>query len=140
MGEHIAWIDKMLSSLFLLALLPLAFSAPPTVSVDRSLVIQTKAGPVQGFLDNTTTTTPLRKWYGVRFAQDTSGQNRWRPPKAPSPHLNQVFNATAFGPACMQGRPPATAGAGTSVQSEDCLRVNIVAPTGTKGLPVYLYS
>ena len=131
-------VFSLIALLFLPASLAVSLTGP---SKDIPLLIQTRAGPVQGFLDNTTTpNTPLRKWYGVRFAQDTSGANRWRPPKPALSHKNEIFNATAFGPACMQGRPPATAGAGTSVQSEDCLRINVVAPAGAKGLPVYLYS
>lgn len=110
-------------------------------STNRTLLppISTTSGKVQGYLDDSTTSTPLQKWYGIRFAQDTSGQNRWRPPQ-PFKEANPdtVFNATQFGPACMQGR--ADGGNGTSVQSEDCLRINVISPDGANNLPVYVYS
>lgn len=99
-------------------------------------LVETTSGPVQGYLDTNTTNVHLHKWYGVRFASDTSGQNRWKPP-IPY-HQQNVFNATAFGPACLQGR--VDGGNGTSIQSEDCLRINVIAPVGAKNLPVYLYS
>lgn len=101
------------------------------------LIVKTTSGPVRGYIDNTTIPTiPLRKWYGIRYADDTSGENRWKPPRAV--FNGTLFDAREFGPACMQGR--ADGGAGTSVQSEDCLRINVVAPIGAEGLPVYLYS
>ena len=103
------------------------------------LFVRTTSGNVLGFLDNATVPgTPLQKWYGIRYAQDTSGANRWRPPKPFVDTSGSVFNASAFGPACLQGR--ADGGNGTSVQSEDCLRVNVIAPAGAKNLPVYIYS
>lgn len=34
----------------------------------------------------------------------------------------------------------ADGGNGTSIQSEDCLVVNIIAPQDAKNLPVYVYS
>lgn len=33
----------------------------------------------------------------------------------------------------------ADGGNGTSVQSEDCLRINVIAPVNATDLPVYLY-
>ncbi|TCD67432.1 hypothetical protein EIP91_012404 [Steccherinum ochraceum] len=105
-------------------------------SQQQSLLVSTTSGLVQGFLDTNTTSVPLNKWLGVYFAEDTSGANRWTPPK--KTFRPGVQNATAFGPACMQGR--ADGGNGTSVQSEDCLVVNIISPQGAKNLPVYLYS
>ena len=104
----------------------------------RSLLVSTTSGLVLGYLDNTTTSVPLQKWYGVRYAQDTSGVNRWRPPKPFVDASGEVFNASAFGSACLQGR--ADGGNGTSVQNEDCLRINVIAPVGAKDLPVYIYS
>ena len=103
----------------------------------ESLIVETTSGKARGFLDNNTTSISLEKWFGIRYAQDTSGQNRWRPPQ-PYRYNDTIFNATAFGPACLQGR--ADGGSGTSVQSEDCLRINVIAPVGAKELPIYLYS
>ena len=34
----------------------------------------------------------------------------------------------------------ADGGNGTSIQSEDCLRINIIAPANATNLPVYLYA
>lgn len=116
------------------------FSLCTTISyanLNDALLVSTSSGKVQGFLDTTTTHVALQKWYGIRFAEDTSGANRWRPPK-PFFGSEGIFNASAFGPACLQGR--ANGGNGTEVQSEDCLRVNVIAPKGTKNLPVYIYS
>jgi carboxylesterase type B len=70
---------------------------------DPQLLVKTTSGVVKGYLDTNRTSVPLRKWYGVPFAQDTSGANRWRPPQ-PAKYSSSVFEASAFGPACMQGR------------------------------------
>jgi carboxylesterase type B len=119
--------------LFILAIFGPAVLA---LAVIGSTTVVTTSGPAQGYLDTNTTKIPLHKWYGIRFAADTSGTNRWR---APRPYYNRsVYNATLFGPACLQGR--ANGGNGTSIQSEDCLRINVIAPVGAKNLPVYLYS
>lgn len=127
---------KMCLSKLVAVFLLLASSSIAVRAADTPLV-QTTSGKVQGFLDTNTTSVPLHKWYGVRFAQDTTGANRWLPPK---PYFDgtAIFNATVYGPACLQGR--ANGGNGTSVQSEDCLRINVIAPVGAKNLPVYIYS
>ncbi|TFK22643.1 carboxylesterase [Coprinopsis marcescibilis] len=102
------------------------------------LVVRTTSGLVEGVLDAITASHPLHKWLGVPFAQTTAGKNRWNPPLRVIPHPTRVFNASAYGPACLQGR--ADGGAGTAVQSEDCLRINIIAPVNASNLPVYIYS
>ncbi|KAF9262533.1 carboxylesterase [Marasmius fiardii PR-910] len=103
------------------------------------LAVSTTSGIVAGFADKSVpgVDVPLKKWLGIRYAADTSFENRWKPPQ-PVPKNDGVYNATAYGPACLQGR--ADGGNGTSVQSEDCLRVNIIAPVGAQKLPVYIYS
>ncbi|KAH8112629.1 carboxylesterase, partial [Phellopilus nigrolimitatus] len=118
--------------------LTLGAFASSTEAGSGSLLVSTSSGPVQGFLDTNTTSVALQKWYGVRFAEDTSGVNRWRPPQPFVDTSGAIFNASQFGPACLQGR--ADGGNGTSVQSEDCLRINVIAPVGAKDLPVYIYS
>lgn len=101
--------------------------------------VQTTSGLILGFTDTTTVANnTLHKWLGVPYAADTSGQNRWRPPQPVRVPLNHTaFNASAYGPACLQGR--ADGGNGTSIQSEDCLSINIIAPANATDLPVYLY-
>ncbi|KDR69866.1 hypothetical protein GALMADRAFT_128465 [Galerina marginata CBS 339.88] len=101
-------------------------------------IVRTTSGLVQGYVDSTTTPVALNKWLGVPFAEDTSGENRWRPPVPVKSASNNIINATSYGPACLQGR--ADGGNGTSIQSEDCLLINIIAPANAKDLPVYLYS
>ncbi|KAH8084353.1 carboxylesterase [Cristinia sonorae] len=124
--------------LFLLtALIAVTLAGPVSSEASKeSLLVSTTSGIVQGFLDTNTTSVPLNKWLGVYFAEDTSGVNRWRPPK--KTFRRGIQNAKSFGPACMQGR--ADGGNGTSIQSEDCLVVNIIAPEHAENLPVYIYS
>lgn len=69
-----------------------------------NLIIKTSSGSVRGYLDTTTTPdTPLLKWLGIPFAQDTAGQNRWKPPQPVRPSRD-IFDASNYGPACLQGR------------------------------------
>ncbi|EIN08033.1 carboxylesterase [Punctularia strigosozonata HHB-11173 SS5] len=122
----------MLVRIFLTSLLGAA-----AASVGPALLAHTTSGPVQGFMDDTNgTTVQLKKWYGIRYAQDTSGNNRWRPPRPYS--SKATFDGHAFGPACIQAA--ADGGNGTEVQSEDCLRINVIAPVNASGLPIYLYT
>ncbi|KAI0701389.1 carboxylesterase [Cytidiella melzeri] len=113
-------------------------STSVSISPSRQLLVETTSGVIQGFLDTNTTSLPLNKWLGVPYADDTSGENRWRPPQPVKVKPGQVIDATAYGPACMQGR--ADGGNGTSVQSEDCLLVNVIAPQNASNLPVYIYT
>ncbi|TEB37904.1 carboxylesterase [Coprinellus micaceus] len=133
----------LLPFLFLGLLLGLSTAAglpgTPLLPNVLNLKRRTTSGVVEGFLDfETTPDTPLLKWLGVRFAQDTSGTNRWLPPQPVVPELGAVFNASEYGPACLQGR--ADGGNGTAIQSEDCLRINVIAPAGARNLPVYIYA
>lgn len=92
-------------ALVLLAILtPITFhvSLSSAIAAFPNLLVETTSGPVQGFLDTNTTSVILQKWLGVPFAADTSGQNRWKPPKPVL--LAEIFNASAYGPACLQGR------------------------------------
>ncbi|KDQ57834.1 hypothetical protein JAAARDRAFT_194101 [Jaapia argillacea MUCL 33604] len=122
----------------MIRVLPLLLSAFALVSAQSDLLIQTTSGPVQGFLDSTTAAIPLNKWLGIPFAADTSGSNRWLPPQKIIGGNGTVFNASAYGPACLQG--VYNGYNGTSWQSEDCLRVNVMAPANRTGLlPVYMW-
>ncbi|KAI0759813.1 carboxylesterase [Irpex lacteus] len=127
---------------FTLTLLPwlsVALADPENFTTsDNKLLVKTTSGLIQGFLDANTTSVSLNKWLGVPYADDTSGKNRWRPPQPVKVKTGHIINASAYGAACMQGR--ANGGNGTSVQSEDCLLINVIAPEGAHDLPVYLYA
>ncbi|KAG8777340.1 hypothetical protein FRC12_000429 [Ceratobasidium sp. 428] len=135
MGSPLGFICSWLA----FPLLAASSSAAIEIGSDfNSLVRRTTSGSVLGYHDNVTIPdTTINKWLGIRYAQDTAGSNRWRPPQRVLPSTRAVFNATQFGPACLQGR--ADGGNGTAVQSEDCLRINVFAPANAERLPVYIY-
>jgi carboxylesterase type B len=59
---------------------------------------------------------------------------RWRAPQ-PLPKSTAVFNATSYGKTCPQAPGPAA----FTELSEDCLNLNIWAPSSGKDLPVFVY-
>ncbi|PPQ71017.1 hypothetical protein CVT24_011933 [Panaeolus cyanescens] len=126
-------------TVLLISLATGVFATEAAQEIPQSKVlVHTTSGPVLGYVDATTVpTVRLTKWLGIPYAEDTGGQNRWKPPIPRRPD-SSIFNATVYGPACLQGR--SDGGNGTAVQSEDCLRINIIAPSNAKDLPVYLYS
>ncbi|WWC90333.1 uncharacterized protein L201_005266 [Kwoniella dendrophila CBS 6074] len=87
----------------------------------------------------------LDVFLGVRYAASTEGQNRWREAQPPIDQSNDgILNATVYPKQC----PQATAGGIISaaqydplqsVDSEDCLFVNIYAPPNAKNLPVLVW-
>ncbi|HUO97273.1 MAG TPA: carboxylesterase family protein [Rhizomicrobium sp.] len=79
----------------------------------------------------------LTVYKGIPFAAPPLGELRWRAPQPVHP-WNGVRKADRFAPACMQTgvsmpgeAPPQT--------SEDCLYLNIWAPSGAKKLPVIVW-
>lgn len=82
---------------------------------------------------------------GIRFAQNTGGENRFKPPRPYTPPAGSAIDASVPGPAC----PQKVSNGGVSISfsdvteiSEDCLRLNVWRPNGTKAgdrLPVLAY-
>ena len=62
------------------------------------LVIDTQYGAVKGTVLGDGT---ARAWLGIPYAADTSGANRFGPPK-PANSWTGVRSATSFGPGCPQ--------------------------------------
>lgn len=74
----------------------------------------------------------IQHFYGIPYGQDTSGQNRFKPPRRYIPAPGSVIDATNPGPACPQplGKLFAPLGQGNVTDvSEDCLNLNIVRPS-----------
>lgn len=73
----------------------------------------------------------LQHFYGILYGQDTSGENRFKPPRLYVPAPGSVIDATKPGVACPQplgkSSPPLGQGDVTEV-SEDCLNLNVVRP------------
>ncbi|GGX16163.1 carboxylic ester hydrolase [Pigmentiphaga litoralis] len=72
--------------------------------------VRTASGPVTGAVGEITS------FKGIPYAAPPVGNLRWKAPQ-PAPAWTTARNATAFGPACIQG--------GTTLQSEDCLTLNV---------------
>ncbi|KAJ7923317.1 esterase 1 [Mycena leptocephala] len=64
---------------------------------------------------------------GIPFAEPPLGNLRLRPPVLKTSLAAGTFNASAFGPACLQIATSVTPGS----MSEDCLTINVLRPTGT---------
>lgn len=83
----------------------------------------------------------IELFLGIPYGQDTSGVNRFKPPK---PHVfksGSVFNATEYGDACPQG-PDSNPTIGRVKVSENCLHLDIARPqhiTKKSKLPVMVY-
>uniref|UniRef100_A0A0B7KBU5 Carboxylesterase type B domain-containing protein n=1 Tax=Bionectria ochroleuca TaxID=29856 RepID=A0A0B7KBU5_BIOOC len=84
-------------------------------------------GTIQGFHDSSCNSVFL----GIPFAATTGGQNRWRPPQ-PLRASTSLFKAETYGPTC----PQAVTNKAFSKQDEDCLNLNIWAPSSGENLPL----
>lgn len=98
----------------------------------------------------TSASLPLNAWLGVRYGASTAGSQRF---KAGTPietvkRTNLTFDASTYGPICFQGYTYSSPklvvapelNQGTRLESEDCLLLDIYAPTTptSSKLPVYL--
>ncbi|XP_078603964.1 neuroligin-4, X-linked-like [Branchiostoma floridae x Branchiostoma japonicum] len=118
------------------------------VSDGQAVDVSTTLGPIRGFATTMDDGTVLNTFLGVPFAAPPTGNLRFRPPQ-PHQGWTDVYDATRFGPACLQYPRSAT----TSVipydpslddinVSEDCLNLNVYGPQVSGSdplLPVMLY-
>jgi carboxylesterase type B len=85
----------------------------------------------------------IEMFMGIPYGQDTSGANRFKPPRPYVPAPGSRIDATERGPACPQPlgqlSPPLALVNITEV-SEDCLNLNIARPKGVAGpMPVMIW-
>lgn len=89
----------------------------------------------------------IEAFLGIRYAHDTGGKHRFKPPRAYTPRPGSIVSARSFGPSCPQPRslednfPLVLSESGEWV-SEDCLNLNVVRPRGTRAgekLPVMVW-
>jgi len=131
-------------------LVALVFAAPlargdPDASAP---IVSTTAGKVQGEVVD-----GIYTFKGIPFAADTSGPNRWAAPKDPEP-WSDVRDATTFMDRCPQTEndggftalienvtgvsAPSLSNPDAAI-SEDCLGLNVYAPTMDQKLPVMVW-
>ena len=93
------------------------------------------AGAVRGVMDG-----GMRVFRGIPFAQPPVGALRWKPP-LPLARWTGVRDATEFGAGCYQP-PPRLSNiyVGKPIPlSEDCLTLNVWAPTDARHAPVFFW-
>ncbi|KAG9078859.1 hypothetical protein FRC06_008127, partial [Ceratobasidium sp. 370] len=116
------------------ALLPILLFSGKALTASVTLDYGTFLG-VDSYTSDSGTTLPnaLTAYLGIPYAAPPVGQLRYAYPQPPL-KKNATTSATAYGPTCMQ--------AGTGDMSEDCLSLNVFAPTGatqTSKLPVVIW-
>ena len=98
-------------------------AAGPDQTTEKKLspVVETKEGPVQGFISDGVT-----DFLGIPYAEPPVGALRWQPPKDHAPWTN-VLKATEFAPICAL---VTTLGvfSGAANNNEDCLYLNVFTP------------
>ncbi|TLS23977.1 hypothetical protein PpBr36_08728 [Pyricularia pennisetigena] len=78
------------------------------------------------------TANGLSVWKGIQFAASPTGKLRWQAPRVPETNRTAVRSAADFGPVCplqfpAPSPPPFAPG------NEDCLYLNVYAPSRTAG-------
>ena len=95
----------------------------------------TGEGPVAGAVSG-----GLCRWHGIPYCAPPLGERRFMPP---GPALRRTGVLDCTGPAPVQPQPPTrlapVTGEEPRVQSEDSLRLTVVAPEGARGLPVLVW-
>ena len=100
-----------------------------------SLQVSTEAGILEGVRE----ASGIRSFKGVPFAAPPVDTLRWREPQPPLPWKG-VRRADRFGPRAVQPAIYSDMVFRSNGMSEDCLYLNIWAPTAAKGsLPVLVY-
>ncbi len=111
------------------------FTATASAHDEPGPIVDAPAGQLQGRSDG-----GLNIFEGIPYALPPVGNARWTPPM-PMPRWQDVKSADRFGPACYQ--PVATLANiyadRPASMSEDCLTLNIWAPTNAHGAPVLVW-
>jgi len=113
---------------FLAAPNPAATSAPggsPRRAPQPASTVKTESGLLSGTLEAGGT---VRVYRGIPYAAPPVGPLRWRPPQ-PVASWSGVRSASEFGPSCPQADRSAFPNERLGKTSEDCLTLNVWAPT-----------
>ena len=110
--------------------------APVAKAAELTAPVVTSTGTYQGLMNFQEQpgdpATGVNAFFGIRYGQAPEGVLRWKPPQAPNPGQGSIV-AESFGHTCPQGR---------GTDSEDCLFLNVYAPstvTAKSKLPVWIW-
>ena len=105
-------------------------------SQNKNLVVKTENGRVEGVLES----SGVRSFKGIPFAAPPVGELRWKEPQR-AKNWNGIRKADHFGPRAMQPSIFTDMVFRSDGMSEDCLYLNVWAPsnTGNTKLPVFVY-
>lgn len=113
---------------------------PDGGSTPRSAIAKTQYGKVRGYVDDGVLT-----FKGIPYGQNTAGENRWLPAKAPKPWDGE-YPALVYGGNCPQRLHDFTAVEQSFLYdwtdgyiSEDMLKLNVWTPALTGKRPVLVY-
>lgn len=102
-------------------------SALSTLGADTVMV------PNVGTINGTKSAT-MRSFKGIPYATPPVGPLRWKPPQKAAA-MTAPLDATKYASGCVQDSNPF----GTGSTNEDCLYLNVFAPTGTGPFPVMVW-
>ncbi|HEU5351889.1 MAG TPA: carboxylesterase family protein [Terracidiphilus sp.] len=125
-------------SLFASALVLAVGVAVTSAAHADPLTVKTSLGKVHG---KTINDAKVRAWLGIPYAAPPVGDLRWRPPQ-PAKKWKGVRDAASFGAHCAQNHVFADMVFQDSGPSEDCLFLNVYAPSSAKAkanLPVMFW-
>ena len=104
---------------------------------DGSITVQTPVGDIIGTLHNIHFDGQhyqVKEFLGIPYAEPLIGDKRFRKP-VPKAAFTKPFNASDFGPKCLQGPSPVVPAGQDFPMSVDCLYLNIFAPVTSGSCP-----
>jgi para-nitrobenzyl esterase len=110
----------------------------PLIADDSGPTVQTDSGPVRG---KVSADAKVHGFLGIPYAAPPVGALRWRPPQ-PASRWTETRDATSFGARCMQAAIYSDMVFRDPGISEDCLTLNVWAPStahGSSKLPVMVW-
>src|SRR5215470_113399 len=110
-------------------------TAPVSNAVQLTAPVVATTGTYQGLMNFQEQpgdpTSGVNVFFGIRYGQAPEGTLRWKPPQAPTPGQGSIVAGT-LGHTSPEGR---------ATDSEDCLFLNVYAPstpTAKSKLPVFI--
>ncbi|HEY1629817.1 MAG TPA: carboxylesterase family protein [Rhizomicrobium sp.] len=122
-------------NLFRPLILAIAVCTAATAQAGPAPRIDAPAGQVEGQMDGA-----IRVFKGIPYAQPPVGALRWKAP-SPLPRWSGVKTAVEYGPECIQPKSTLSSiyASDPAPMSEDCLTLNIWAPTDARNAPVFFW-